>query len=308
MGAGGRAWLSATMLAGFLCVAGLQLAVVVVPVLLVLALLPGSVALRLGLPLCIATVGVMAYATWRALRSAPGRAGRRPGDPGGRAALWALVDAAAAAAGVRPPDAVIVVAEATAALSERTRLLGLIGGRRDLYLGLPLLQAWDDRPSAGGRRARARARLAAARPVGAGGVPRPGRRRPDRPADLPPQPGRPAAAGLRALYRRVDAPVSRAQELAADRIAAEFAGARPRPPRCCATGPRWRPATALLRRVSRPRLADRSRPGRRLRRLPAGAGRPRRRDRAVPRRASRPRRASWDTHPPLAERLAALTD
>src|SRR4051794_18733686 len=95
---------------GFLLVAVLQLGLVVVPVLLVLAMLPSSVALRLGVPLCSATVGVMAYATWRALH---GRRIERAGIPVGREdapRLWALLDAAATAAGVRPPDSVTVVA------------------------------------------------------------------------------------------------------------------------------------------------------------------------------------------------------
>ena len=84
MSSGVRASASAAMLAGFLAVAGLQLALVVVPVLLVLAMLPGNVALRLGVPLCIATVGVMAYATWRALRT------RRPVAVGFGAACYLL--------------------------------------------------------------------------------------------------------------------------------------------------------------------------------------------------------------------------
>ncbi|MEV6493456.1 peptidase, partial [Actinoplanes sp. NPDC051633] len=119
---GGRAWLSALMLAGFLVVTGVQLALVVVPVLLVLALLPEGAALRLGIPLCTATVGVMAYASWRALRT---RRVEPAGVPVTRAdapALWAMVDAAAAAGQVRSPDRVIVVAEATVAFSERTHL------------------------------------------------------------------------------------------------------------------------------------------------------------------------------------------
>jgi hypothetical protein len=64
---GARAWASAAMLAGFLVVAGLQLVIVAVPVLILLAMLPGRAAQQIGGPLCVATVGVMAYANWRAL-------------------------------------------------------------------------------------------------------------------------------------------------------------------------------------------------------------------------------------------------
>ena len=304
--ASGRAWLSAAMLAGFLVVAGLQLALVVAVVLIVLELLPGDVALRLGLPLCIATAGVLGYATWRALRT---RRTAPAGVPIGRAdapRLWAVVDAAAAAAGVRPPDAIVAVADATVTAAERTRLLGLVGGRRDLYLGLPLLQAWDDdrvhaalahelahaSPLAGRWAPVAyRGRVAVARTV-----PRISRR----------NPAGPLLRGWAALYRRVDDPVSRAQEVAADRIAAGLAG-----PAATAAALRDRPALEGMQRIF---YAEYVGPGWRtghvpddvfggfLRMLAARAE-----EMAVLRAREPAPAAAWDTHPPLAERLAALT-
>ncbi len=302
----GRAWLSATMLAGFLVVAALQLALVVVPLLVVLALLPGGVALRLGLPLCIATAGVMGYATRRALRT---RRTAPAGVPIGRAdapRLWDLVDAAAGAAGVRPPDSVVVVADATVTVGERTRLLGLVGGRRHLYLGLPLLQAWDDdrvRAAVAHELAHASPRLSRWAPVAYRGrvavartVPRISRRNPSGPL-------------LRVYadaYRRVDAPVSRAQELAADRIAAGFAGAE-----ATAAVLRDRPALEGMQRIF---YAEYVSPGWRtghvpddvfggfLRMLAARA------DEMALLRSREPAPPPWDTHPPLAERLAALAD
>ncbi|MCA2216843.1 M48 family metallopeptidase [Jidongwangia harbinensis] len=305
MGGGVRPWLSAAMLAGFLLVAGLQLALVVVPVLLVLALLPGTVALRLGLPLCIATVGVMAYATWRALRT---RRAEPAGVPVPRADaphLWSLVDAAAAAAGVPAPDTVVVVVEATAALAERTRLLGLVGGRRDLYVGLPLLQAWDD----GRLRAVVAHELAHGSPMLGRWAPLAYRGRVAVGRTVPRISRRnPAAPLLRAYanwYRRVDAPVSRAQELAADRIAADFAGAAS--------------ASAVLRDgpalegVQRLFYAEYLGPGWRaghapddifggfLRVLAARVD-----DLAALRAREPAAPAPWDTHPPVPERLAAL--
>ncbi|HET9516497.1 MAG TPA: M48 family metalloprotease [Actinoplanes sp.] len=210
-------------LAGFPLLATAQLCFVVVPVLAVLAVLPGSVAARIGLPLCIATVGALAYATRQALHI---RRSEPAGVPVTRAdapRLWAVIDEAARAAGTRAPASVTVVAEAAATVSERARLFGFMAGRRDLYLGLPLLQAWDvahlrallaheigHGSPAGGRLAPLayRGRTAVARTI-----PRISRRNP---------------AGLILLayawvYRRVDTPFSRAQELAADRRAAEFA-------------------------------------------------------------------------------------
>jgi Zn-dependent protease with chaperone function len=293
------------MLAGFLLVAALQLALVVVPVLLLLAVVPGTVALRAGLPLCLATVGVTAYATWRALRT------RRP-EPAGvpvtrtdAPRLWSLVDDAAAAAGVRPPDTLVVVAEAATALAERTRLLGLIGGRRDLYLGLPLLQAWDDArigAAVAHQLAHGSAALGRWAPLAYRGrvavgrtVPRISRRNP-------------AGALLRAYarwYRRVDAPVSRAQELAADRVAAAFAGA-PVAAAVLRDGP-------ALEGVQRLFYAEYLGPGWRaghapddifggfLRVLAARAD-----DLAALRALEPAPPGEWDTHPPLADRLAAL--
>ena len=307
MRSGVRAWPSAAMLAGFLLVAALQLALVVVPVLLVLAMLPGSIALGLGVPLCIATVGVTAYATWHALRV---RHLDRVGIPvtrSGAPQLWALVDAAATAAGVASPGSVTVVAEAAATLSERGRLLGLIGGRRDLYLGLPLLQAWDAaqlRAAVAHELAHGSPRLGRLAPLAYRGRVTVGRVVPRIPRNNP------AGPWLRAyaeLYRRVDAPFSRAQELVADRIAAEFAGAE-----AAAAVLRDRPALEALLRVFHAEYVG---PGWRaghvpddmfggfLRVLAARAD-----EMALLRARDQPASPKWDTHPPLRHRLAELAE
>ncbi|WP_454051525.1 M48 family metalloprotease [Cellulomonas sp. Marseille-Q8402] len=57
--------------------------------------------------------------------------------------LWTVVRELAAAAGTRPPDEIRLVPEVNAAVSEEARLLGLVGGTRRMYLGVPLLQALD---------------------------------------------------------------------------------------------------------------------------------------------------------------------
>jgi len=72
---------------------------------------------------------------------------RRGGDgPDGREVgaraqpeLWAEVREAARLAGTRAPDRVVLIGEVNAAVSERARLMGLVPGRRSLYLGVPLL-------------------------------------------------------------------------------------------------------------------------------------------------------------------------
>ncbi|GIG21965.1 hypothetical protein Cch01nite_26890 [Cellulomonas chitinilytica] len=58
-------------------------------------------------------------------------------------ALWAVVDELAVLAQTRVPDEIRLVPEVNAAVSEDARMLGLVGGRRRLYLGVPLMQALD---------------------------------------------------------------------------------------------------------------------------------------------------------------------
>ncbi|GAA0450070.1 hypothetical protein Aca07nite_43780 [Actinoplanes capillaceus] len=297
---------SAIALAGFPVVAGLQLAAVLLLLWAVLSVLPSAVALRAGVPLSIATVGALGYGTWRALhtrrRTPAGVAVTRRQAP----KLWELIDGAAAAAGVRPPDGVTVVADATAALGERTRVLGLIGGRRDLYLGLPLLQAL----------APARLRAVVAHEL-AHGSPKLGRWAPlayrGRVAvgRMAPRLSRrnPAGAVLRAyarFYRRMDAPFSRAQELAADRIAADHAGVAD-----AVAALRDLPALAGMQRLFHAEYVG---PGWQAGYVPddvfGGLLRvlaARSVEMSMLRATEPAPSGPWDTHPPLAERVAALT-
>ncbi|MBW6432259.1 M48 family metallopeptidase [Actinoplanes hulinensis] len=297
---------SAIALAGFPVLAGLQLAAVLLLLWAVLSVLPSAVALRAGVPLSIATVGALGYETWRALhtrrRTPAGVAVTRRQAP----KLWELIDGAAAAAGVRPPDGVTVVADATAALGERTRVLGLIGGRRDLYLGLPLLQALPP----------ARLRAVVAHEL-AHGSPKLGRWAPlayrGRVAvgRTAPRISRrnPAGAVLRAyarFYRRMDAPFSRAQELAADRIAADHAGVAD-----AVAALRDLPALAGMQRLFH---AEYLGPGWQAGYVPddvfGGLLRvlaARSVEMSMLRAAEPEPSGPWDTHPPLAERVAALT-
>ncbi|MFI7035223.1 M48 family metallopeptidase [Microbispora rosea] len=54
--------------------------------------------------------------------------------------LWATVRELEAEARTRIPEEIWLTAEVNAAVQEESRLLGLAGGRRRLYVGLPLLQ------------------------------------------------------------------------------------------------------------------------------------------------------------------------
>jgi len=296
---------SAVMLLGFWLAAWLQVAAALASVMVVLALLPGSVALRVGAPLCIATAGLLGFATTRALRVRQATPAGVPVARADAAELWSLVDAAAAAAGVAPPDGVTVIADARAWLSERSRLIGLLGGRRELYLGLPLLQAWDV----------SRLRAAVAHELAHGSTelgrfaPTAYRGRVALARIVPRIPRRsPAGPLLRAYalwYRRVDAPLGRAQELAADRIAADFAGV-PAAAGVLHDGP-------ALEGLQRLFHAEYVSPGWQagyvpddvfggfLRVLAARA------DDVAALRALPPEPSGrWDAHPPLADRLEAL--
>ncbi|MEV7009882.1 M48 family metallopeptidase [Streptosporangium sp. NPDC051022] len=53
--------------------------------------------------------------------------------------LWATVRELAGEVGTRPPSAILLTGEVNAQVAEETRLLGLVGGTRRLYVGLPLL-------------------------------------------------------------------------------------------------------------------------------------------------------------------------
>ncbi len=57
----------------------------------------------------------------------------------GQPELWHAVRSLAERTGTRSPDRLLLTEEVNAAVHERTRLLGLLPGRRSLYLGVPLL-------------------------------------------------------------------------------------------------------------------------------------------------------------------------
>lgn len=59
--------------------------------------------------------------------------------------LWALVRRLSSEVGTRPPDQIFIVPEANAAVSQRTRLLGLVATTRRMYVGAPLLACMTER-------------------------------------------------------------------------------------------------------------------------------------------------------------------
>ncbi|WP_435736753.1 M48 family metalloprotease [Cellulosimicrobium sp. PMB13] len=99
----------------------------------------GAGAAKLGFFTVAVAVGLV-VALWRVARA-------EKHDPDGTLLaeadapeLWATVRELAQVAQTRAPDEIRLVADVNAAVSEDTRFLGLVGGTRRLFLGVPLLQ------------------------------------------------------------------------------------------------------------------------------------------------------------------------
>lgn len=87
----------------------------------------------------VAAVGVL-IALWKVATFKPQPAPGIDVSPAQAPELWALVGELAATVGTRAPEQIRLVPEVNAAVSEDSRFLGLAGGTRRLYLGVPLLQ------------------------------------------------------------------------------------------------------------------------------------------------------------------------
>ncbi|HEX8631495.1 MAG TPA: M48 family metallopeptidase [Catenuloplanes sp.] len=139
MTAAARAAASVLMLLGFYVVALVQFVAVVAFVVWLATKTNAGVGLKLGLPLLVA-VGATGVGLWRAVRTRPEPLRGLVLSPQDAPELWRLVQGLAAEVGTRTPDEIRLVPDVNAAVSEDARLLGLLGGRRRLYLGMPLVQ------------------------------------------------------------------------------------------------------------------------------------------------------------------------
>lgn len=135
-----RAVASVFMLLGFYVVALVQAALVIALVVWIAVEGHLGAGIKLALPLLLA-VGATFVGLWRAIRTRPEPMHGLVVSPHDAPELWGLVQHLATEVGTRTPDEIRLVPEVNAAVSEDTKLLGLIGGRRLLYLGMPLLQA-----------------------------------------------------------------------------------------------------------------------------------------------------------------------
>jgi Zn-dependent protease with chaperone function len=97
-----------------------------------------------AIPLLLGSVPVLMvvltglFAVRRATRPQPDAI---PVGPAEAPTLWQLVDELAEQAGTAAPAEIMLTTEVNAAVTENTRLLGLLPGHRCLYLGIPLLAA-----------------------------------------------------------------------------------------------------------------------------------------------------------------------
>lgn len=132
-----RAALAVTLLAGFY---------VLVAVITAGTLAADFFLVRYGHSAGARTAGLATLAVMAMLRGAllVGRRSRGP-EPGievsaaDEPVLWRTVADLARRVRTRVPDEIRLVADVNAAVSEETRLLGLLAGRRRLYIGVPLL-------------------------------------------------------------------------------------------------------------------------------------------------------------------------
>jgi Zn-dependent protease with chaperone function len=137
-----RAFISVAMLAGFYVLALVQLVAGAALAIWVGSLTSGAIAAKLGFAVFAATVWAVGYGTWKALRTKPPEPHGLPLDRSTAPYLWAEVGHLAAVVGTRSPDEIYLVPDVNAAVEERSRLMGLIAGRRYMYIGMPLLQAF----------------------------------------------------------------------------------------------------------------------------------------------------------------------
>ncbi|TCB97631.1 HtpX-like protease [Micromonospora zingiberis] len=133
-----RALASVLMLIGFYVVALLQLAAVGGLFYFIASKTNGLAATKLLLPLIVA-LGAVAVGLWKAIRTKHEPAPGLVLDEREAPQLWSTVRELATAVGTRAPDEIRLVPEVNAAVGEQSRLLGLVGGRRTLYVGMPLL-------------------------------------------------------------------------------------------------------------------------------------------------------------------------
>ena len=138
-----RAFVSVIMLIGFYVVALVLFGLGLAASIWVGSHGSGAAAAKFGFFVFAATVWAVGYGTWKAVRAQDEEPHGIPLTRQNAPHLWATVDELAQVVGTRTPDEIYLVPEVNAAVSEKSRLMGLIGGRRTMLVGLPLLQTFS---------------------------------------------------------------------------------------------------------------------------------------------------------------------
>ncbi|MDA0637929.1 M48 family metallopeptidase [Nonomuraea sp. MCN248] len=133
-----RAVLAFSLLAGFyVLVGGFVAAAVVLDVLLIIDFRAGLVKFAVVLTLAAAAlVRALVMVSRRQGGEQPGVAVTREHEP----VLWQTVEDLARLVRTAPPDEIRLVPDVNAAVAEDTRFLGLVATTRRMYIGLPLMQ------------------------------------------------------------------------------------------------------------------------------------------------------------------------
>ncbi|BCB80446.1 M48 family metallopeptidase [Phytohabitans flavus] len=127
------------MLAGFYIVALVQVAAGIVFSAWLSTFVPVGAGVISVFPVL---VGIVVVGALKALRTGPGAPKGLSIGPDQAPELWRTVHELAHVADSRAPKEIRLVPQVKAAAFEEARLLGLVGGRRILYIGLPLLHAF----------------------------------------------------------------------------------------------------------------------------------------------------------------------
>ncbi|GAA4252881.1 M48 family metallopeptidase [Dactylosporangium darangshiense] len=136
-----RAAISVALLAGFYLLAIVLIALLGWLTIWLWQEFPGVAAGKFSY-VTLAIAGGLLVAFWKIIRAKPGEPEGLPLPPHEARGLWDTAHDLAHRVGTRAPDEIRLIPDVNAAVAEHTSLLGLAGGRRIMYVGLPLLQAF----------------------------------------------------------------------------------------------------------------------------------------------------------------------
>jgi Zn-dependent protease with chaperone function len=92
--------------------------------------------------LVVVIAGGLGVALWKVVRAKPEQPGGLPLRPDEAPQLWGVVGDLARQVGTRAPDEIRLIPDVNAAVSEDAKAMGLFAGRRYMYIGMPLAQAF----------------------------------------------------------------------------------------------------------------------------------------------------------------------